>query len=214
MVISDEHKYIFVAVPKTGTTSMSSFLLENDPTAVKNVVRVNGKEQNVPEHATALEIRRMLGEKFEEYKTFGFVRNPYSKLLSSYFFYKNGRASRKVKAGQQTFFVRMKVLFAKCLPFTMWAILYPFRSCRSFLVDEQDKLLVDNVGYFESLDKDFEDIVTQLGIDTSSSDLPHLNQTNHDEFSAYIGTGLLKRLLSIKLRSDLSTFYATERASE
>ena len=69
--------------------------LGNDPTAVKNVVRVDNEEICVPEHISALELRRRLGDKFDEYTSFGFVRNPFSKLLSSYFFYRNGRASKK-----------------------------------------------------------------------------------------------------------------------
>ena len=72
--------------------------LGNDPTAVKNVVRVDNEEICVPEHISALELRRRLGDKFDECTSFGFVRNPFSKLLSSYFFYRNGRASKKASS--------------------------------------------------------------------------------------------------------------------
>ena len=72
-----------------------------------------------------------------------------------------------MRAGEQTFAVRLKVLFAKMLPFKLWSVIYPFHACRSYLVDENDKLLVDSVGYFENLESDFREIVSGLGIDSS-----------------------------------------------
>ncbi|MEN8251570.1 MAG: sulfotransferase family 2 domain-containing protein [Bacteroidota bacterium] len=207
MVISDQHKYIFIAVPKTGTTSISSFLLKNDPTAVKNLIRVGIKNYKVQEHITALELRKMLGNKFDEYTSFGFVRYPYSKILSSYFFYSEGRAAKKVHAGKQTFYIKLKVLFAKMLPFSLWALLYPYNSCRGFLVDKDGKLLVNYIGYFENLEKDFSNIVGRLGFDSGLERLSHLNWTSHDEFDSYMRNGILKRILARKVRSDLTLFY-------
>ena len=190
---------------------MSSFLLDNDPTAARNVIRVDGEDRKVPEHISALELRKILGNKFDEYASFAFVRNPYSKIVSSYYFYREGRAAREVRAGKHGFFVRSKVIFAQILPFSLWSILYPYRSCSRSLVDQDGKLLVKHIGYFENLENDFKDIVGRLGFDSRLEQLPHFNRTDHDEFNSYIGNGILKRVLARKVHSDLTLFYSPAR---
>ena len=41
MIISEQNKYIYLACPKTGTTSVEIFLLDQDPTVFKNKIIIN-----------------------------------------------------------------------------------------------------------------------------------------------------------------------------
>ena len=43
MIISKKHKYIYLACPKTGTTSIQRFLLEQDSTAFRNKIVIDDK---------------------------------------------------------------------------------------------------------------------------------------------------------------------------
>lgn len=208
MVISEAHRYIFIAVPKTGTTSISSFLLSADPTAVANVVCVNGAEQRLPTHVTALEVKTLLGSRFDDYTSFAFVRNPFSKILSSYYFYRDGRAARKVNAGEAPLFTKAKVWSARALPFSVWSLLYPYNACRRYLVDERGELLVNHIGYFENFQHDLSKILVRLGFTGDLCALPHLNRTDHDDFESYVGTGTLRRALTYKVRGDLDLFFS------
>jgi hypothetical protein len=89
MIISKK-KYIYMAVPKTGSTSVQKFLLENDKTATKNGAEIEGKFYRFREHMTASGIKTVLGIKYEDYTVIGFKRQSYSRLVSSYFFLKQG----------------------------------------------------------------------------------------------------------------------------
>ena len=66
-----------MAVPKTGTTSVQKYLLENDKTATKNRVELNGKHYKFREHMTALEIKNVLVVNYQNFTIIGFVRHPY-----------------------------------------------------------------------------------------------------------------------------------------
>ena len=90
MLISDKYKYIFISIPKTGTTAIQSFLLENDKSCVLNTVQIKGKEVSVDEHIKTEKLKKIMGDQFNEYTVFTFIRNPYMRKVSGYFFYKNG----------------------------------------------------------------------------------------------------------------------------
>ena len=79
MIISEHHKYIFLAVPKTGSTSVERCLLQHDATAIQNRVRVGAEDVAVGPHISALELRRILGDSYHKYRSFAFVRHPFSR---------------------------------------------------------------------------------------------------------------------------------------
>ena len=62
MIISYENRYIFIAVPKTGTTSIQKLLLENDPTASNYGIQIDGQHYSFGEHDTAQQIKSELEE--------------------------------------------------------------------------------------------------------------------------------------------------------
>ena len=127
--------------------------------------------------------------------------------MSSYFFYGNGRAARAVQCGERGGLLKLKVYAARALPFAAWSLLYPIRSCREFLVDEKGELLVNRIGYFENFEEDLRHILSCVGVDAQGSALPHLHRSEHDDTRLYIGA-TLERLLSFRVRDDLTTFYA------
>jgi hypothetical protein len=73
-MISHEHKFIFVHVPKTGGTSIESLL---DLSGAK--------------HNTARQYRNFFPDVWKRYFSFAFVRNPWDRVLSFYMFRKQVR---------------------------------------------------------------------------------------------------------------------------
>jgi hypothetical protein len=206
MIISDYYKYIFIANPKTGTTSIQKFLLENDPTARKNILKLNGEYCKVRGHSTANSLKKVMGDKFEEYAKVAFFRDPYSKVVSSYYFYNscsiyNSLASKKYK-WMFSLFRTSQILSAKILPFYFWTLLYPYKSNFEYLCDSDGNLLVDYLGDFQNLKSDFYRIFQNIGLDFSGYELPFINRSNHDEYSLYFRNSFYKGLIDKKINKD------------
>jgi hypothetical protein len=201
LVISEHHRYIFIAVPRTGSNSISKFLLANDPTAESNVLRLGGHTVPVFHHISAADLSAMLGEHYRDYFTFAFVRDPRARFLSLYSYYHHGDAARLVKSMRSPWKDHggRRVLLARALPFRLWSLLYPYRACSAFLADDRGRLLVDRIGRVESLETDLGEIVREIGIEPTHS-LPRLNTT--ERLDSYPGGRLLDLWFAFKFRRD------------
>jgi hypothetical protein len=204
MVISEEHKFIFISVPKTGSSSAEKFFREKYKSIGYNRILAGGKEIKVPPHITALQLRRLMGDDYGHYHKIAFIRHPYSKLVSGYFFYKNGTPI--TPGNTDPWPARIRIFIARLLPFTLWALVYPFKSNRNHLCDEQGRLIVEHVGKFENLEGDLRDIFRRIGIDLSKDTFPHTNKSSHDSHEKYFKNRLFKYLIDLKLKKDID-FY-------
>ena len=99
MPIDDKRKIIFIHIPKTGGTSLSSMLFDNiRPSKDKllgSMVEVGGKYRR-SSHCTAQEILLLKPKKFLEYPKVTCVRNPYHRTVSEYFHLKRFDKSHPV----------------------------------------------------------------------------------------------------------------------
>ena len=75
MVISKKHKFIFVAISKTGTSSIEQSLEEFN-------------EVTLPKHASLMDISNYCKIGLNEYFKFCFVRNPFERVVSIYYQWK------------------------------------------------------------------------------------------------------------------------------
>ena len=204
MVISEINKYIFIAVPKTGTTSIQQLLVEQDPSAHKYNIQIQGKEYSFAEHATALDIKRTLGEHYSKFRTFAFIRNPFDRIVSSYFFYKNGHP---ITAGNKNPWPpRVRRTYAKITPFKVWALTYPYKSNIEHLIDRENNLIVDHIGTFENLSPDLNKIFSKLGLNISTEQLKHTNKSKHSSHLKYFTNKKFKKVIENRISKDLE-FY-------
>lgn len=175
-MICREYQCLFVHVPKTAGQSVEQFFMDrmgldwdNDRAQVllgDNPDRTRGTQKLA--HLSADEYVRcgfLTRAEFEGAYKFSFVRNPYSRLVSEYL-YRNYFDHRSFRD-----FVLNK------LPQPGWDDRYRHVMPQyDMLHDGDDRLLVDFVGRFESLQSDFDRICAHLGIE--DSELPHRNASD------------------------------------
>ena len=90
MIISHKHKFIFIAIPKTGTTTIhNAFSNLDDKTLFierKNKCIKSRVNQFIYKHITATDLEKQI-ENFDKYFKFTFVRNPYARFVSWVYYY-------------------------------------------------------------------------------------------------------------------------------
>jgi hypothetical protein len=178
-MISHRYKCIFVEVPKTGSTSIRS-LLGVPPKPHMNICQMKYELENYWTHHGGIKNRVMaslyllltpqrrakIGETlFHRYFKFGFVRNPWDRVVSLY----------ERREGMQ---LREKMSFEK---FVSWMSLasstcihpMPHRNQLDWFVDPHGNVAVDFIGRFEQLESHWKLICRRLGIDEP---LPHNNR--------------------------------------
>lgn len=184
MLLSHSHRFAFVHCMKTAGRSIEHALGpygEPQPSRHwasrwrKNMPALLGPLNRLPVlrdlvqfgvHASALEVRSSIGPaRWEEYFTFGFVRNPWDRLVSRYHHLSTRPDARRheevVRLGSFANFVRWEIGLAR-----------PRMHQCSDLCDRDGKVLVKFVGRFERLDEDFAEVTRRLGIPVT---LPHRN---------------------------------------
>lgn len=158
-------KYIapvtFVHINKTGGTSIEQAL-------------------GLPfQHRTALEILNAIGKRrWSSRFSFAFVRNPWDKVASHYHY--------RVKTNQTG-------LRERRVPFTEWVRLAygehatpyydqpkMFMPQLDWICDQRGRVMVDYVGRFEDLERDFEWICRKIGRKAS---LPHLKSSSQGRYA-------------------------------
>ncbi len=182
-MISHKYKCIFVHIPKTAGQSIEHFFLKlHGLTWEKRaplLLRYNPDPKKGPEslaHLTAEEYVKygyVTQKQFDEYFKFAFVRNPWDRLLSEYH-YRNYH-----KHYTFTEFVTHGLPQAD-----NYSDRYRHIMPQSdFIYDDNDKLIVDFVGRFENLQKDFRLILKKLNL--PPSDLPHVNKSKGKRFFCF-----------------------------
>lgn len=150
MLISEARKFIYIAVPKTGSTSIESHLVSLDPNIQRNRVPLpDGTWAPVHKHARAVELKSKMGDLLSEYTVVAFIRDPVSTAVSKYYHYRLGRGrqrAREWKFNKHLNQLRLRVLSTMILPLPIWVRLYPYSMTHEFLLDEKQNMLVDEFG--------------------------------------------------------------------
>lgn len=169
----DELRAIFVHTPKAAGTSIA--------------LSIFGE---LPYHYTASDYIAIFGRQtFREYFKFTFVRNPWDRVFSAYTYLKRGgwdendaAWARKNLGHFETFteFVEHGLRSRQVMEFMH------FIPQRDFICDWRGRLLVDYLGYFETIASDFKAICTRIGCESS---LHHTNRSTEADYrAAYTAT--------------------------
>jgi len=164
-MISHSKKFIFIHIPRTGGTSIEH-ALENyiegelsgggggrwlpDDVLEMYIRKILGREKlGNAKHLTALDWKKVLGSRYDNYYKFTIVRNPLKKLGSL-----------------KRFNIKLKI--DESLPKWLW-------NQSMYFKDEEGNNIVDDVFRFENLEESWKTICNKLEIDYYP--LPHINNT-------------------------------------
>jgi len=215
MIFSTKNKYIYIRVPKTASTTISSRLLEIDPSALRNAVELpDGRQKYVDTHITARQLKGLLGEAFREYRVVAFVRDPVSLIASKYYFYRQVRDRVAGKAGRARVAIWLKVLSANILPLPLWAMLYPYKKSSHFILDHDGEILATDIGSFEELTEDFARIFSDIGLPKNELVLDSKKNTTVYGGHAPKGGRVLSVISQLRFRKDYKIISHLQNKSE
>lgn len=207
-MISNQYKCIFIEVPKTGSTSIrsvigkpvkphldmqeieSSWIYEGENFLNKKSLRKT--YDLIPKN-----IRQKIGQRWlKSYFKFGFVRNPWDRVVSLYL-----RKEGIQKSKEMTF-----------EEFVYW-IEYSSDTCKKasthkyqidWFKNNDGKIAVDFIGKFENLEQDFDFVARKIGVDVQ---LPHKNKNtkNRKHYHEYYNDET-KNIIAKKFDVDIEYF--------
>jgi hypothetical protein len=181
IAVDHENKYIYIHIPKTAGTSVRQSLKEAPWPHLSR-----GTKFRVPKHATALTAKQIVGERiWQSHFTFAFVRNPWDLMVSSYHWW-----LRKGKRYDSTH--AMAELVEQCGTFHDFVLgeigsthinEFEAQGLKDWCCNDQGVVLLDFIGRFEEIEKDFQHIGERLGV--NFPELPRKNVSNRSSYREY-----------------------------
>jgi hypothetical protein len=182
---------------------MDQYLKENVPDL----------RQLLPRHAYASNGIQHLGRaRWDSFYSFGFVRNPWARLVSWYSMIRE----RPAEEGGNKFwqYVRMNAttfeeFLTKCrqpVVETKGKIRYEkslVRNQLDYFTDERGKIAVNFIGRFEALDRDFARVQQQLGLPVRP--LPQVNAGRPKDYQSFY-TRRTRALVATRFKRDIDYF--------
>jgi hypothetical protein len=170
MIINRERNFIFVHVPKTAGNAVEVTLPKCD------------KSHRGEKHIILKDVEK------ERMFAFGFVRNPWDRMVSLYHF-RCQKDNQNNKFDQQ----RLKDFgFEKCLLTSILGVNHPpWTSPELNMTNDAMTWLegCDYIGRYENLQKDFDTICCSLRLE--KKELPHTNSSKHIDYREYYTTEMV-----------------------
>ena len=189
MIVCHRHRFIFAAVPKTGTHSVRVALREHMAADDIEQVGLFVTKRFPFEDLAALrhghlglkQVRPYLGEEiFTSYFKFAFVRNPFDRFVS-----------------YCAFMTRNRDVFQKSPQVVMEHLLFNeppeqhilFQPQHTVLADEDGRLLTDMVGRVEEMQASYDAICERIGIPGRM--LEQVNSSQRGDYRQYYNPALV-----------------------
>lgn len=222
MILSHEHKFVFIANGKTGTTSIESALsYYNEGGVYENNIQGLYAKKHVPPAV----VRAQLGpDLWDEYFTFCFVRNPWDWVVSQYFWNFEStpitwsdmlrspiHALCRYRTRSETPSPETLETFSPSDIRDLYEHLRRYRGVYQadtllqyhYAYGPDGTKLVDYVGRFENMEEDFYHVVGNIGL--KDVKIPHKNATSHRDYRTYY-TDETAQLVRSLWQVDVDTF--------
>jgi hypothetical protein len=195
MIISHKHKFIFFAIPKTGTHSirfaLRPFLGIEDEEHValfhESKLKIDAFNDRINGHISVKEIKPHLSEEiWNSYFKFTFVRNPWDRFISIIVF-KNHNLEKFPDLVDA--FAKKKLENEAISPSDF------FKPQADYVIDDNKVQALDFIGKTENMQADFDTICDRIGINRIQLD--QKNKSQHDNYKRYYNDELKERLAHI-----------------
>ena len=138
-----KREFIFIHIPKTGGTSIEYKL---DLGHIENGFIIEDKISF--QHSDYTYYQNLFGYLFKKYTKFTVVRNPYTRIISAYFYIPNKKIGAKASQSFDDFLKYVEsVLKKKNFHEDLYDI--HFRNQHEFICDSNGKIKVDKLFHFE-----------------------------------------------------------------
>lgn len=234
MFISHKYQAIFVHIQRTGGNSIQKIFEEHDPDLIETIPIDASKQRT--KHAWIADIESAIAtDIFERYTKFCVVRNPFERMVSWYFHFKDdknaGDADVKINANAdagdphnaQDFAARFEAIGDRVKhaintnastfdEFVMLPRDHPDGLFERLYANQLDYIsrngivLVDDVLRFENLAQDFDSLAHKIGF---PSRLPHVNASSRDKRRQDIYTAQSKAIIAERFRRDIERWHYT-----
>lgn len=176
MPISHEKKIVFIHIPKTGGSSIEKFLKiyghnNMGSNKIYDPLIMFGKGS---QHYSYEKILENSEKDVSEYFSFCFVRNPWDRIVSEFFWRQKHNGFRE-ETSFRDFIYLIKESNIKFKPH--------FIDQKSFICGENDKILVDFVGRFENFQQDFEHVCKKNDLKIERA--PYKNKSERKHYKEY-----------------------------
>jgi hypothetical protein len=184
----NQYRCVFIHIPKTAGSSI--------------VLSLFGEGSR---HVSYREYESANPKKFRRYFKFAFVRNPWDRLVSSYFYLRNGGSGGQ----DQVWFEQNLVGYTDFTSFVrcwltkenIWSWTH-FKPQYYFICDPDLRPRMDFLGRVETIDADFQYVCERLGI---AAELKRTNPSNHGHYSQYYTDELRERVATVYAK-DIAIF--------
>ena len=192
-MISDKHKFIFIEVPKTGTTTVC-FTLSQEFEAKYPLGNTghDGKHWDIEKYKETCPV------KFKSYFKFSFVRNPWSRVVSLY--QRNEGEQWKNKISFMEFVDWIQLATDTC---TLDSVIrYPKKNMLDFFKID-NKVEMNFIGKLENIQEDFDTVCDKISLPRKQ--LGHANSSEHKHYTEYYNNKT-KNIIAEKFAEDIEYF--------
>ena len=196
-MISHKHKFLFSHINKCGGTTIDTVLAKYCDKFKKEHIGIPINKLyghlNQTKHQN---MRQMINDQTKNYFKFSFVRNPWDRLVSRYFYRRNLGGCKSLDIKQ---FIR-RIRKWECDYISndnTGALQY------NWLCDLRGNIVTDFIGKIENFQEDFNIICDKIGI--PRQELPHKNKTKHKHYTEYYDDEL-REIVAKKYAKDIEHF--------
>ena len=198
-MISHKHKFLFSHINKCGGTTVDTMLVKYcDKFSEDHIGIPVDKLYETLNQTKHQNMRQMINDKTKDYFKFSFVRNPWDKLVSVFYY-------RRLRYGLYTSIDFKQFIKHNVKKWKVDTISNENANALQYnwLCDFNGKLVTDFIGKIENFQEDFNTICDKIGIPRKQ--LPHKNATKHKHYTEYYDDET-KQLVAEKYAKDIETF--------
>ena len=202
MIISAQHRFIFAAIPKTGTHAVRQALREHmGPQDLEQVGLFVNRKLPIPDlarighgHLSLQQVRPYFRpQDFDGFFKFAFVRNPFDRFISYCAF--------MTREGGQ-FEQNPKNVMSHFIDNPPWQHIL-FQPQHALVTDPDGKLLTDYLGRVEEMQQSYDEVARRIGIPSRALD--RVNASSRKDYRDYYDQPLIDGVAKLYAR-DLELF--------